>query len=154
MVEAVGKGYELHPLLLEDIVNTEQRPKLDDYGSYLFLVLKMLYRQPGGQTINAEQVSLVAGPGLVLSFQENGSDVFGPTADAPASAPLRAVGTNVVLAQAGAELPLFGSQVHLQQQQFVGVWMRLTLHNRPNTQLHPRKIVVVDGILCRIHEFG
>jgi magnesium transporter len=79
VIEAVGKAYDLHPLLLEDVVNTEQRPKLDDYGTYLFLVLKMLYPQEGGKLINAEQVSLVAGQNFVLSFQENGGDVFGPT---------------------------------------------------------------------------
>lgn len=78
VIETVGKSYDLHRLLLEDVVNTDQRPKLDDYGGYLFLVLKMLYPEEGGKLIRAEQVSLVAGPGFVLSFQENGIDVFGP----------------------------------------------------------------------------
>jgi magnesium transporter len=78
VIEAVGKSYGLHPLLLEDIVNTDQRPKLDDYGAHLFLVLKMLYPEEGGKLVRAEQVSLVAGPDFVLSFQENGIDVFGP----------------------------------------------------------------------------
>jgi magnesium transporter len=78
VIEAVGKQYDLHPLLLEDIVNTDQRPKLDDYGRYIFLVLKMLYRDATGRSIQAEQVSLILGPTFVLSFQENGGDVFGP----------------------------------------------------------------------------
>jgi magnesium transporter len=78
VIEAVGKTYDLHPLLLEDIVNTDQRPKLDDYSRYLFLVLKMLYPDATTSRIQAEQVSLVAGPNFVLSFQEDGSDVFGP----------------------------------------------------------------------------
>jgi magnesium transporter len=78
VIEAVGKTYDLHPLLLEDIVNTEQRPKLDDYGPYLFVVLKMLCPDKSGKLIQAEQVSLVTGPTFVLSFQENGTDVFEP----------------------------------------------------------------------------
>jgi magnesium transporter len=78
VIEAVGKTYDLHPLLLEDIVNTDQRPKLDDYSRYLFLVLKMLYPDATTSRIQAEQVSLVLGPSFVLSFQEDGSDVFGP----------------------------------------------------------------------------
>jgi len=44
IIEKLGKHFGLHPLLLEDIVNTDQRPKMEDYGDYIFLVLKMLYR--------------------------------------------------------------------------------------------------------------
>ncbi|MBC8498002.1 magnesium and cobalt transport protein CorA, partial [Candidatus Bathyarchaeota archaeon] len=42
VIEKMGRSFNLHPLLLEDIVNTGQRPKLDDYGDYLFSVFKML----------------------------------------------------------------------------------------------------------------
>jgi len=62
--------------LLEDIANTDQRPKLDDYGTYGYLVLKMLYEGKSEGDINVEQVSLVFGENFVLSFQENGGDVF------------------------------------------------------------------------------
>lgn len=68
--------FGLHPLLLEDIANTDQRPKLDDYGTYGYLVLKMLYEGQSEGDINVEQVSLVFGENFVLSFQENGGDVF------------------------------------------------------------------------------
>jgi len=42
-IETIGSYYQLHPLLLEDIVNTSQRPKIDEYKSYIFIVLKMMY---------------------------------------------------------------------------------------------------------------
>jgi magnesium transporter len=64
-------------LLLEDVANTDQRPKLDDYEEYLFLVVKMLLLTERKE-IAIEQVSLVLGRNYVISFQENGSDVFQP----------------------------------------------------------------------------
>jgi len=74
-IETLGSCFNLHPLVLEDILNTDHRPKLEDYDDYLFLVLKMLFydRESG---IRTEQVSLVLGPGYVLSFQEQVGDVF------------------------------------------------------------------------------
>ncbi len=75
VLEAFGKCFGLHPLLLEDIANTDQRPKLDDYETYLFLVMKMLMPSQNGD-IMVEQVSFVLGRNYVLSFQENGTDVF------------------------------------------------------------------------------
>jgi magnesium transporter len=74
VIEEIGKCFNLHPLLLEDIVNTDQRPKMENYGEYIFIVVKMLYQNKTG--INAEQVSLVLGPNFVLSFQESEDDVF------------------------------------------------------------------------------
>jgi magnesium transporter len=75
VLEAFGKQFNLHPLLLEDIANTDQRPKLDDYEAYLFLVMKMLTTTDRGDIL-VEQVSFVLGRNFVLSFQENGTDVF------------------------------------------------------------------------------
>jgi magnesium transporter len=77
VVEGLGKQFSLHPLLLEDVANTDQRPKLDDYETYVFLVMKMLSLTARNE-IAVEQVSLVLGPNYVLSFQENGTDVFQP----------------------------------------------------------------------------
>jgi magnesium transporter len=77
VLESFGKQFRLHPLLLEDIANTDQRPKLDDYETYLFIVMKML-SVTDRQDIIVEQVSLVLGRNFVLSFQENGTDVFQP----------------------------------------------------------------------------
>ena len=78
IIQKVGKHFDLHPLLLEDVVNTEQRPKLEDYEKYLFIVLKMLYYDEEGHVIIAEQVSLVLFPNLVITFQERTGDVFNP----------------------------------------------------------------------------
>jgi magnesium transporter len=75
-IEEIGKRFQLHPLLLEDVVNTNQRPKLDDYKDYLYIVLKMLYRQAKDKATTVEQVSLVLGQQYVISFQENGADPF------------------------------------------------------------------------------
>jgi magnesium transporter len=80
VLETLGKQFGLHPLLLEDLANTDQRPKLDDYETYVFLVMKMLTRTDRGDTL-VEQVSFVIGRNYVLSFQENGTDVFRPVRD-------------------------------------------------------------------------
>lgn len=80
VLEAFGKQFGLHPLLLEDIANTDQRPKLDDYETYVFLVVKMLAVTDRGGIL-VEQVSFVLGRNYVLSFQENGTDVFRPVRD-------------------------------------------------------------------------
>ena len=63
--------------MLEDVLTTDQRPKLEDYGDYLFLVLRMLDLGADGELM-IEQVGLVLGPGWVLSFQERSGDVFDP----------------------------------------------------------------------------
>ena len=76
VVERLGRHFGLHPLVLEDLVNTEHRPKLEDYEGYLFLVVKMLTARD--REVVDEQVSLVLGPGWVLSFQEREGDVFDP----------------------------------------------------------------------------
>jgi len=78
IIETLGKKFDLHPLLLEDVANTEQRPKMDDFGNYLFIVLKMLYFEKEKKGIQHEQVSLILGPGFVISLQEFEADVLGP----------------------------------------------------------------------------
>ena len=81
IIEKIGTHYGIHPLILEDIVNTEQRPKLEDFEDYLFLVLKMLSFDEQQRAIKIEQVSLVVGPNYVLTFQEQEGDVFEPVRD-------------------------------------------------------------------------
>ncbi len=75
LIRRIGECFGLHPLLLEDVANTQQRPKLEDYGDCLFLVVKMLYVGKHNE-IKTEQVSIVVGRGFVLSFQEQPGDVF------------------------------------------------------------------------------
>lgn len=78
VIRQLGDCHGLHPLVLEDILNTNQRPKVEDYGDYLYLVLKMLHKVEGDGTV-AEQVSLVLGSNFVISFQEGmKGDVFNP----------------------------------------------------------------------------
>jgi len=81
IIEKIGLNYGIHPLVLEDIVNTEQRPKIEDFDDYIFLVLKMLSFDQKLREIRIEQVSLIIGPNYVLSFQEREGDVFDPVRD-------------------------------------------------------------------------
>jgi len=77
LIERAGGLCHLHPLTLEDIVNTGQFTKMEDYGDYLFIVLKMLYYDESQNEIETEQVSLCLGRNFLLSFQEEkGRDVF------------------------------------------------------------------------------
>ena len=76
LIEKLGKGFELHPLILEDILSTGQRPKFEDYEQHIFVVLKMLSFDEESQSVTAEQVSLILGPNYVISFQERIGDVF------------------------------------------------------------------------------
>ena len=78
VIEKLGNCFEIHPLVLEDVLNTDQRPKIEYFEQHLFLVLKMLYIEEESQDIHSEQVSLILGKNYVLSFQESIGDVFEP----------------------------------------------------------------------------
>jgi magnesium transporter len=76
IIEKIGKHFNVHPLILEDILHTNQRPKIEDFDDYLFVVLQMLsFDQTNGE-IKAEQVSIILGANFVISFQEREGDVF------------------------------------------------------------------------------
>jgi magnesium transporter len=81
ITEKIGENFELHPLILEDILNTTQRPKFEDYDSHLYIVLRMLMAAGEKQLIQSEQVSIVVGRKFVISFQESIGDVFEPIRD-------------------------------------------------------------------------
>jgi len=76
IIEQVGKQFGIHPLVLEDIVYTEQRPKIDDLDYYIFVVLRMLRFDEKESETKSEQVSIVLGRDFVISFQEKQGDVF------------------------------------------------------------------------------
>ena len=79
LIEKLGACYEIHPLTLEDILNTDQRPKVDDMENYLYIVLKMLHNNNNGSDIVSEQLSLILGCNFVFSFQEGiKGDVLDP----------------------------------------------------------------------------
>ena len=79
IVEKIGNHFKLHALLLEDILNTDQRPKIDEYedSQHLYTVIKMFLREKN-QHIEVEQVSFVLGHNFVITFQEKKGDVFEP----------------------------------------------------------------------------
>ncbi len=76
LIEQIGQLFNIHPLVMEDIVNTEHRPKFEDYEDYLFIILKMLTYDEANQEVISEQVSLVLTAGTVITFQEKPGDVF------------------------------------------------------------------------------
>ncbi len=70
-IEKIGNQYDIHPLVLEDILHTGQRPKFEEAEQYIFVVLMMLRYDDENQSVIMEQVSLVLGENFVISFQED-----------------------------------------------------------------------------------
>ena len=75
LLEPLAAKFSIHPLTLGNILNTSQRPKLEDFGDYVFIDLNMLWYDET-QGVRAEQVSLILGSHYVISFQRNSVDVF------------------------------------------------------------------------------
>jgi magnesium transporter len=75
-LEKLGEAFGLHPLIIEDILNTEQRPKTEEFADYIYIVIKMLYMDESG--LGAEQISIILGRNFVISFQEREGDVLNP----------------------------------------------------------------------------
>jgi magnesium transporter len=78
VIEKIGELGHIHPLVLEDVMQTDERPKLEEYPESLFVSLRMLRFAEDERQINDEQVSLVLGPSWLISFQERQGDVFEP----------------------------------------------------------------------------
>lgn len=76
IIDKIGKHFEIHPLILEDIVHTGQRPKIEDFDEYIYVVLKMLHYNDATDDIQDEQFSLILGKNFVITFQERIGDVF------------------------------------------------------------------------------
>lgn len=74
-IQKLGDCFGFHPLVLEDILHTDQRPKMEDHEEYFYIVLKMLQNEKSPEVMT-EQVSLILGPNFVISFQETEGDVF------------------------------------------------------------------------------
>jgi magnesium transporter len=72
LIEQIGKSFDIHPLILESILNTEQRPKMENTGTYIFVKLKMLQYIDAAHKVKIEDVSLIIGKNYVISFQEDG----------------------------------------------------------------------------------
>lgn len=77
-LEKLGECFNLHPLILEDILNIDQRPKIEDLEDYLFIVLKTINYDAHKNEIVAPQISLIVGQNYVISFHESDGDIFTP----------------------------------------------------------------------------
>lgn len=77
LIDQIGTHFGLHPLVMEDIATAGQRPKIEDFGDYLFITLTMLEIAPSGQVVH-DEISLLVGSNYVLSFQESSGDCFNP----------------------------------------------------------------------------
>lgn len=81
LLQRLGNAFSIHPLTLEDIQNTDQRPKMEDHGNYMYVVVKMLWWNREKAAVRPEQVSLLLMDNLVISFQETEGDTFGIVRD-------------------------------------------------------------------------
>jgi len=81
MLEKLGEKSGVHPLVLEDIANTGQRPKYDDLESYIFVVLRQLSLDSDTGELNSEQISVVFAENYLISLQEQKSDIFAAVKD-------------------------------------------------------------------------
>lgn len=78
ILKELGNCFGFHPLVLEDVLNTDQRPKMENFGDYIYIVLKMFYFDGKGNDTVEDQISLILGSNFVVSFQERQRDVFDP----------------------------------------------------------------------------
>jgi len=76
LVENMGKVFDIHPLVLEDLVDVYQRPKFEEYDSGILIILKSLSFHPDKKNIQSEHIGLYFTQGLMISFQEDHTDVF------------------------------------------------------------------------------
>lgn len=78
ILNEIGRRFSLHPLVLEDILNTHQRSKIEDYGDYLYCVLRVFHYDPEDHSLHSDQLSLVMGKDFLLTFQERPTGLFDP----------------------------------------------------------------------------
>ncbi len=78
LIKQIGDLFHLHPLVQEDILNTEQRPKIDEYDDYVFLEVRSFYYHKDSMSVSSEQISLVLGRNFLLTFQERSTGIFDP----------------------------------------------------------------------------
>lgn len=78
LLKTIGENFGLHPLVVEDISNTTQRPKLEGFDGYFFIAAKMITFSSKTSSVDSEHVSIVYGKGFVLTFLQDPGDVFAP----------------------------------------------------------------------------
>ena len=77
-IESLTKEFGIHPLICEDILNTNQRPKVELFDDYIFITLKILNYKSESRHISIDQVSLILGNHFVLCFLEEPETLFEP----------------------------------------------------------------------------
>jgi magnesium transporter len=128
-LEKLGECFNIHPLVLEDILEVGQRPKIEDYDDYLYIVLDSIRPVAEGEELVSEEISLVLGPHYVLSFHEGNGDVFAPIRDRllKAKGRLRKMGADylaytiidLIVDNYFVELEKFGDQVEFLEDEVV-----------------------------------
>jgi magnesium transporter len=128
-LEHVGECFKIHPLVLEDILELGQRPKVEDYDDYLYIVLNSIRPVAGGEELVAEEISLILGPHYVLSFYEGDGDLFVPVRERllKAKGRIRKMGADflaysiidLVVDNYFVELERFGDQVETLEDEVV-----------------------------------
>lgn len=78
IIEEIGKQFNLHPLVLEDILNTYQRPKFEVSGDYIFIIIERIFWNVEDAVFEHEQVSLILGSNYVISLEEHETNIFNP----------------------------------------------------------------------------
>ncbi|KAA3617704.1 MAG: magnesium and cobalt transport protein CorA [Calditrichaeota bacterium] len=76
ILSKIGKQFNIHPLVMEDVLNTKHRPKSEEFDEYIFFIIKMIQYSPGNDELDIEQISLVMNKNFVLCFQERKGDLF------------------------------------------------------------------------------
>lgn len=77
-IEAIGVNFGIHDLVLEDILNTHQRPKFEEHDDYLYIVLKCLLHEDDQFSVKYEQISILLLKNFVFVFKEKTDDLFLP----------------------------------------------------------------------------
>lgn len=96
LIRQIGQKFGLHPLVQEDILNTEQRPKVDEFSGYVFLETRHFYFEKETLSVSSEQISLVLGHHFVLTFQERSTGAFAPVRERLRAehSPMRSLGVD------------------------------------------------------------
>jgi len=163
-IEKIGSCFSIHPLILEDIVNTGQRPKAEDFQDYVYVVLKMLSYDEQQGHIKAEQVSLALGSNFLISFQEREGDVFSGVRERlrKGKGRIRKAGSDylvyalldAIVDQYFIILETFGDQIESTEEELIGDFTQQTLeaiHSMKREMIFFRKQVwplreVVGGL--------
>ncbi len=76
LIQQIAERFHLHPLTVEDVLNVQQRPKIEEFENYLFVTLKNLHWNAHKYSFSIEQLSFILGKNFVLSFQERQAPIF------------------------------------------------------------------------------